>query len=98
MQHVAMPDGSWRRLKVFGGMVYGGKHVTYQHGARVLAAATSKEKAADLLRRAGYFVSTYSMKGFFCETGNADELAIACEPGVWVHVGKDYEKTFLRVL
>jgi hypothetical protein len=60
-------------------------------------AATSLEKASELLAQAGHHEGVYSLRQYWSETGNALELQTATEPGVWVDVGDAGQPVYRRV-
>ena len=66
-----------KKLKVWGGTYYGRE--TQFRTSRAVIAGYSKKQIAEL---AG--VSLYGLNGYWCETGNKEELSIAIEPGMWI--------------
>ncbi len=69
------------KLKVFGGM-----HFREGRCVRAVIAATSQKKAARIIG-----VSMYGFRGYWTETGNKDEIALALQyPNTVVWTGKNY--------
>lgn len=74
------------RLKVWGGMTILSTEDIRRSGVaapagrqvRCLVAATSKHRAAEMVGE-----SLYAFGLYWCETGNAVELSVATEEGVW---------------
>jgi hypothetical protein len=66
---------SGRKLKVWGGTIGGQGHY--------IVAAPTKKRAVEVLNATLGSFSRYYFDGWWCETGNEIELAVASELGVW---------------
>jgi len=77
-----------RKLKVWGGLTNTAKKPSPNGGmqARTIVCATSQKRAVEMLCAVPHnrcSMSLHYFQGYWCETGNEAELAIACRSGVW---------------
>jgi hypothetical protein len=78
-----------RKLKVWGGSLDGRN--------RSLVGAYTKKQAVEILKQSphGAGVTLHFFNGYWCETGNALELCVVNDVGVWNVLG---DKNFKKVL
>lgn len=79
-----------KRLRVYGGWTSTAHKPSLNGGrqARTIVAAPNKRRAVEILARHPLTrVSRYEFNGYWCETGNANELATATREGIWVNQG-----------
>ncbi len=65
-----------KKLKVWGG--------SWNGRGRAIVAAPTKKRAVELLKGVTGNFSRHYFDGYWCETGNAMELAMATKEGVWI--------------
>lgn len=74
-----------RQLKVWGGLTLTAKRPSLNGGlqARTVVCAASQKEAVEMLNAAKCYLSLHEFRGYWAETGNAEELSVAKTRGVW---------------